>query len=199
VAIDATGPTARYVRVTATRLAPRQNDYNFALAEVEVFDPNGSNVARGARVSAMDSIEALPRWRQANLVDGDYPSVDSEGLPELKDRRAAMIREALDDASLRTFDEATRSIAEVERQVGSLPPGAGLRRDGPQRHRGLPGDRAGRRQASGDPGPSPRGTPRPEASRRPGDGSHQQGSPLAIRPPARCPRKANAGRHWPDG
>ena len=28
----------RYIRVTATKLAPRQNDYNFALAELEVLD-----------------------------------------------------------------------------------------------------------------------------------------------------------------
>ena len=35
----------RYVRVTATKLAPRQNDYILALAELEAFDADGNNRA----------------------------------------------------------------------------------------------------------------------------------------------------------
>ena len=61
---------ARYVRVTATKLAPRQNDFIFALAELQVFDAEGKNVAAGAAVTSLDSIEAPVRWRQTNLVDG---------------------------------------------------------------------------------------------------------------------------------
>ncbi len=38
---DAAGRSARYVRVTATRLAPRGDDYIFALAELEVLDAGG--------------------------------------------------------------------------------------------------------------------------------------------------------------
>ena len=45
------GETARYIRVTATKLAPRQNDYNFALAEVEILGGPGDNLARGAKVT----------------------------------------------------------------------------------------------------------------------------------------------------
>ena len=41
------GASGRYVRVTATKLAPRQNDYIFALAELEVLDAAGKNLAAG--------------------------------------------------------------------------------------------------------------------------------------------------------
>ena len=63
--------SARFLRVHATRLARRaDNDYNFALAEVEVLDSAGGNRALNAKVSALDSIEAPVRWRKSNLTDG---------------------------------------------------------------------------------------------------------------------------------
>ncbi|MBC8354878.1 MAG: PSD1 domain-containing protein [Planctomycetes bacterium] len=62
--------TARYVRVTATKLAERKNDFIFALAEVEVFDEDGNNVAMKASVTSLDSIEAPVRWAKSNLTDG---------------------------------------------------------------------------------------------------------------------------------
>ena len=62
------GREARYVRVTATRLWERTGDYVFALAELQVFSA-GTNVARAATVTALDSIEA-GRWSKKNLVDG---------------------------------------------------------------------------------------------------------------------------------
>jgi hypothetical protein len=122
VAFDAKIRSARYVRVTATRLAPRQDDYNFALAEVEVLDPAGVNVAKGGKVSALDTIEAPPRWRLANLVDAEYPQGDSQDLPGLKARREAMIRDSLDDPARTALDAATRSLGEVDRQLSALPP-----------------------------------------------------------------------------
>src|SRR5262249_55540435 len=59
---------ARYVRVTATRLWKRTDDYVFALSELEVI-ADGENVARGASVSSLDSIEG-GLWGRARLVDG---------------------------------------------------------------------------------------------------------------------------------
>ncbi len=59
---------ARYVRVTATQLWRRDNDYVFALAELQVFS-DGQNVALGKRVVAQDSTtDGL--WAPPNLVDG---------------------------------------------------------------------------------------------------------------------------------
>jgi mono/diheme cytochrome c family protein len=113
---------ARHLRVTATRLAPRQNDYNFALAEVEAFDQAGVNVARGGQVSALDTIEDAPRWGRSNLVDGQFPVGDPNDLAELQARREALIRDALAEVDRQALDRASRSLVEVDRQVSALPP-----------------------------------------------------------------------------
>jgi len=68
VVIPAPGVTARFVRVTATRLWARTNDYIFALAEIEVLSA-GKNAALGAEVSSLDGIQA-PSWSSPFLVDG---------------------------------------------------------------------------------------------------------------------------------
>ncbi len=60
-------PPVRFVRVTATRLWERTNDYVFALSELQVMS-GGKNVALGATVTALDSIEA-GRWSTRHLVD----------------------------------------------------------------------------------------------------------------------------------
>ncbi len=73
------------VRVTATRLAPRANDYIFALAELRIF-ADGKNVAAGAVVKGADSIEAPIRWSQQNLVDGKWPRA---GEPDAIEQLAA--------------------------------------------------------------------------------------------------------------
>ena len=64
------------VRVTATKLAPRANDYIFALAELEVFSGD-KNVSLNATVQASDSIEAPSRWSKRNIIDGKWPHLDN--------------------------------------------------------------------------------------------------------------------------
>jgi len=59
---------ARYIRVTATKLWERTDDYIFALAELEAYS-GGKNVALGAAVASLDSIEAYT-WSGRFLVDG---------------------------------------------------------------------------------------------------------------------------------
>ncbi len=68
VRVTGSGLEGRFVRVTATRLWERTSDYVFALGELAVLS-QGRNVARGASVSARDSIEA-GRWSRKHLVDG---------------------------------------------------------------------------------------------------------------------------------
>ncbi len=61
--------TARYVRLTVTRLARREGaNYAFALAELQVL-AGEKNVALHAAVTAADSIEG-GAWSKAKLVDG---------------------------------------------------------------------------------------------------------------------------------
>lgn len=92
VRIRADGASARFVRVTATRLWRRTGDYVFALAELQVVS-QGVNVACGKPVTALDSIEA-GRWSVRNLVDG----FTSRGqLPDAGDVKAiAAYRARLD-------------------------------------------------------------------------------------------------------
>lgn len=70
--------SVRFIRVTVSKLAPRQNDFILALAELQAFDGTGQNVAKGAVVSALDSIEAAPRWRQTNLTDDIWATAGDE-------------------------------------------------------------------------------------------------------------------------
>lgn len=65
----------RFVRVTATRLARRKDVFIFSLGELELLDHKGKNQARGIKVTAKDTIDAPPRWRPANLVDGRFAVV----------------------------------------------------------------------------------------------------------------------------
>ena len=82
VACAGNGMTARYVRVTATKLYDRVQRPSFALAELQVWS-GAENVALGAPVTALDqSDNGQPRWSPAALVDGynsrhrilDYPA-----------------------------------------------------------------------------------------------------------------------------
>ena len=59
----------RYLRITATKLWLRTNDYVFALAEVQIF-ANKKNIALRTKVTALDSIEQ-GRWSTGFLTDGN--------------------------------------------------------------------------------------------------------------------------------
>jgi hypothetical protein len=121
-ACEAPAVTARYVRVTATKLAARQNDFIFALAELQVIDPAGENRARGAVVTAFDSIEAPPRWGRANLVDGHQPqAADDNKLQELRQQREQLWQSHLTDAERDELSELTRQQAEIDGEWRALP------------------------------------------------------------------------------
>jgi hypothetical protein len=93
VEFDVAGVEARHVRITATRLAPRQNDFIFALAELELLGADGTNVARARNVTALDSVEAPVRWRKSNLVDGLAPqsTIDPAALANLQARSEELL------------------------------------------------------------------------------------------------------------
>ena len=73
IEVDTSNTKARFIRVEATKLAPRNNDYILALAEVQVLDRDGKNIAKGKKVTSLDSIQAPVRWARKNLVDGIWP------------------------------------------------------------------------------------------------------------------------------
>jgi hypothetical protein len=115
------GATARYVRFTARRLALRQNDYMFALAELSVLDDEGRNLAAGAKVTSLDSIEAPPRWRRANLVDGVFPGASSGSVDELRARRLTVMERLVDAPTRHALEEAGSALERVAAERASLP------------------------------------------------------------------------------
>ncbi len=132
----ADGRPARFVRVTAGRLWKRTNDYIFALSELEVIS-GGENVARGAAVSALDSIEG-GLWGRAHLVDGfdsrrrrpGPADLSAARRHELLARIQQLVRNrrrlagTLIDPSLRAeLESARKEMAERDARIKDLPPG----------------------------------------------------------------------------
>lgn len=119
VVVDAGGDPLRFVRITATKLAERKNDYILALGEVEVVDDGADeNLALGAEVTALDSIEQAVRWRKANLVDGVFfrELGDDAALAELRQLEA---RRAKIEADVRPPDTDQR-LQEIKAEVATL-------------------------------------------------------------------------------
>ncbi|MCA9263294.1 MAG: DUF1553 domain-containing protein, partial [Planctomycetales bacterium] len=121
------GQAGRYVRVTATRLALRQNDYIFALGELVVRSADGSNLARSANVTSLDSIEAPVRWQRQNLVDG-YAygmAADDQLQQELESRRGqrdALVASTLGSEGRQKLSQIEQRLAEVTGALEQLPP-----------------------------------------------------------------------------
>jgi len=116
---------ARYLRVTAAKLAPRQNDFIFALAELSVVDEAGTNVAAGAVVTALDSIEAPVRWQKSNLTDGWYPGIstaDSAELAALRSAREELLARCTFDDERERLDELDEELKQVNGELAKLPP-----------------------------------------------------------------------------
>ncbi len=115
----------RYVRVTATKLAPRMNDYIFALAELLVYSPEGHNIAAGGEVTAHDSIEAPVRWGRKNLTDGYYYGVGKDGgkeVAQLQAERDAILQRVLDGGLAAELEANRTALKVVEEQIAALPP-----------------------------------------------------------------------------
>ena len=118
--------TARYVRVTATRLAPRlPTDFIFALGELSVLSADGKNLAAGAVVTSLDSIEAPVRWRRSNLVDGYYfgrATIAADELARLGKDREALLAKVLDADTKQKLEVIAEATAKAEQDLKSLPP-----------------------------------------------------------------------------
>ena len=124
LSVDGAGREARYLRVTVTKLAPRQEDYIFALAELEVLTLNGKNVARGKPVTALDSIEAPARWQRVNLTDGYYPgvsNVESEGIAALRQLRSRLVEEATDPKEKSELSRVDAETSGLKSTLDALP------------------------------------------------------------------------------
>jgi hypothetical protein len=119
------GKSARYVRVTATKLAPRQNDFIFALAELQVLAADGRNLALGAEVTSTDSIEAGPRWARQNLTDGYFHSFTKTAFAPkrepLEEARKELLARVPDDGSRDRLATVKTELEAVEGALAKLP------------------------------------------------------------------------------
>ena len=119
--------TARYIRIVATRLATRQNDFILALAELEVIAGDGSNVAANASVAALDSIEAPVRWRKSNLTDKIWPAAanpEAAGkLAEVQTVRDALLATLNTEARKTERAMLTQQLADIDKELSTLPIG----------------------------------------------------------------------------
>ena len=102
---------ARYLRVTATQLWERREDFVFALAEVQVIS-DGRNVALGARVEATDSLPGDDAWSTAALTDGRTETGPLLSLPawfaQLQQRRL------LEQERAQLMDTRTRLVERAQ-------------------------------------------------------------------------------------
>lgn len=119
--------SARYVRVVATLLAPRSDDYIFALAELEITDAQGTNVAQGKKVTAKDSIQAPPRWGLENLVDGlfvhhEKGAPNGKGLAQLIAERDALLIKATRPEWARRKINLEQERERLQSRLDQLPP-----------------------------------------------------------------------------
>jgi mono/diheme cytochrome c family protein len=133
--IDAGGKRGRYLRVTATRLWKRTDDFIFALAEL-IVRSNDQNTAAGAAVTSLDSIEAPPGWAMRHLVDGfssleklaaatgESPSPRQQAQAELEQlgsQRRKLALASLDPAIARELADVAGRLAELDREFVALP------------------------------------------------------------------------------
>jgi len=129
--------SGRYVRVTATRLWKRTDDWIFALSELVAMS-GGVNVAQGKAVTALDSIEAPASWSTRYLVDGmsstgaleldgTVPARDKRRaveakLEEMRSRREELVDQRLDATTRESRSAIRESLARVGQQLAQLPP-----------------------------------------------------------------------------
>ena len=120
------GSVGRYVRITATKLAPRSNDFILALAELKVIGTDGANLAANAVVTSLDSIEGPPRWARQNIVDGESPAefVDTsvEKAKPLREEREALVAKTVGPKLTAERDEVKQKVTATDAEQKGLPP-----------------------------------------------------------------------------
>jgi len=115
------------LRVTATKLVERKNDFILAMAEVEIFDAEGKNVALGKEAKSLDSIESGQRWGRKNLTDGHWPIHKSPELVKRleadKKERSELYARIADASREKRRKEIDQSISQTNKKLKELPTG----------------------------------------------------------------------------
>lgn len=125
ISVDQT--PVRYLRVTATQLAARQNDFIFALAELE-FDLDSEVAPAFPAFSSLDSIESGERWRLDNLNDGIFhqelsQAVAQRELWKLQRQRKQLVAQAHDTHAATRQAEIQQRSSELASELEKFPAG----------------------------------------------------------------------------
>jgi len=120
------GGRHRYIRLTATKLAKRSNDFILAMGELQTRDAAGENLAKGNTVTALDSIEAPVRWRRTNLVDDLFngQAADPHLAKRLAETEAAhteLINSIVNGKIAEKRKRARAALAKAEAAMKALP------------------------------------------------------------------------------
>ena len=120
------GGRHRYIRLTATKLAKRSNDFILAMGELQARDAAGENLAKGNTVTALDSIEAPVRWRRTNLVDDLFngQAADPHLAKRLAETEAAhteLINPIVNGEIAEKRKRARAALAKAEAAMKALP------------------------------------------------------------------------------
>ena len=127
VPVSIPGGRARFVRVTATKLAERKDDYIFALGEVQLIAVDGKNLAGEAKVAAKDSIEAPIRWGKRNLIDGKFATgwntEASKQLAEARERLRLLLAKLNTPDRVAKRKSLTQDRDAKKKRLAELPEG----------------------------------------------------------------------------
>lgn len=129
VKINADGLPIRIIRVTATKLAERRNDFILALGELLALDADGEvNLARGKRVTASDQIPPNLRWAPKFLVDGKYHrssinDAEQKELNRLRSERQVIVESITTPEYTESIQQWNQQISEFDQQLKSFPIG----------------------------------------------------------------------------
>jgi hypothetical protein len=132
------GKATRYVRITATRLWKRTDDYVFALGEVHIIS-RGVDVAAGKTVTALDTIEA-GRWSTRFLNDGfdSRKALPDMSIPRIveselrkweigkqialkEEERRRLVDAAIDPATRQSLQDVEAAITKLDADLRALP------------------------------------------------------------------------------
>ena len=125
--IDFAEQSVQRIRVTASKLAERKNDYILAIGELRVLDTEGNNLAKGNPVTSLDSIEAPTRWARMNLTDGQWPHYrDPKAARALRPAKLELqeLKETIETPQrVAERESATKQLAAARAELASLSKG----------------------------------------------------------------------------
>jgi len=88
---------------------------------LSLFDAEGKNVALGATVTALDSIEAPIRWTKKNLTDGIFSGQAADDISRLREQRTALVERLVPLAARNDAQRTAEASSELATKLSALP------------------------------------------------------------------------------